>query len=747
MFTRWISRNGQRRALVLTAASILLAGWPRTAAAQVGPELTGFEFAQGILAGCKTTKAEIRLSQPAPAGGVVVSLGSDSPLIALPSAITIKAGTSGRQVNVVTAPVTAETIVVARATLAGRTLYASVRLRPVGVATLTLSRKSVPGGQPVQATATLECAAPGPIEVELTSDNPKAVAAVPSKVTVPVGQKSVTFNIVTSGVEFNTLQTLEATAAGVSKGRVLTTTVPAPNPAALCGADDSVVVANGAGGIRTTAAGLFSCKWKKSNLTVSFMDGDAMQQDKVRMLVNLWTAATGYTFDFSFAGDTGADVVISFMADHLKMSWSRMGSCSSTQVGPVTMRLLGITSSVGISRVEQRTVLHQFGHALGLVNENQSPALEARWNAEYLYNIAPDGTPAEKLAYINREYLYRTKALNYTVFDPYSIMKAPLEAAMFTNAPELLAKYPDLLRENFDLSFMDTHFVSTWRTSGWDGYTGPEDQYLIGNWDGGTSGFGVKGDRPAVRRGNEILFSLNKDGVHDFVQKYGNHTDRWIAGDWDGDGRDTLAVIRGNCVYYDNNNDNQHDRVQCYGFHGSKYLVGDWNGDGQDNIAVVDGNCVNMDFNFDSTHDLRQCYGTVGDTYLVGDWNGDRRDNLAVLRGNCVYKDFNFDGAGDVVQCYGNAGDIYLVGDWNGDGVDNLASLRGNCLLMDHNNDGAHDEVQCYGNGPSSSWIWAADTRRHQLMDPAGFPLNRPRIQPVERDDRRIHVAPRRDVA
>jgi hypothetical protein len=574
------------------------------------------------------------------------------------------------------------------------------------------------------------------------------VAAVPSKLAVPAGKKSVTFSVVTSGVAFDTQQALEAAAGGVSKRRALTTTVPVPNPAAMCGADDSVVVANGPDRIRTTAAGLFSCKWKKSNLSVSFMDGDAMQQDKVSALADLWAAATGYTFDFSFAGDTGADVVISFVADETGLNWSYIGSCKNPSKGPISMRLPSVGSMPGISTEEQRTVLHEFGHAIGLIHEHQNPALEAVWNVDYLRSTAPGDTPDKRSKFVNDNYLSRPQTLNYTAFDTRSIMKYTLSPEMFKNAAELVAKYgTDLLRWNFELSFMDTHFVSTWRTSGWDDYVGPEDQYLIGNWDGGKSGFGVKGDRPAVRRGNEILFSYNRDGVHDFVQTYGNHTDRWIAGDWDGDGRDTLAVIRGNCVYYDNNNDNRHELVQCYGHHGSKYLVGDWNGDGRDNIAVVDGNCVNMDFNYDDTYDLRQCYGSVGEIYLVGDWNGDRRDNLAVLRGNCVLKDINFDGAADFTQCYGNHGDSYLVGDWNGDGIDNLAVLRGNCLYMDHNNDAAHDEVHCYGNGPSLFWIWTADTRQHQLLDPAALPLDRRGSQPGYLDDRRIYAVLRRDAA
>ena len=181
--------------------------------------------------------------------------------------------------------------------------------------------------------------------------------------------------------------------------------------------------------------------------------------------------------------------------------------------------------------------------------------------------------------------------------------------------------------------------------------------------------------------------------------------DEYLAGDWDGNGKDNIAVRRGNRILMDYDYDNNHNFIQTYGNGNTEdeYLVGDWDGDGKDNIAVRRGNEILMDYDYDGNHNFIQTYGNgnAEDEYLVGDWDGDCKDNIAVRRGNSILMDFNFDGDPDLIQTYGN-GDIedeYLVGDWDGDGKDNIAVRRGNRILMDYDYDGNHNQVQAYGNG------------------------------------------------
>ena len=58
-------------------------------------------------------------------------------------------------------------------------------------------------------------------------------------------------------------------------------------------------------------------------------------------------------------------------------------------------------------------------------------------------------------------------------------------------------------------------------------------------------------------------------------------------GDWDGDGKDTLAVRRGNIYYVRNSlTTGRADTQITYGNPGDQVLVGDWDGDGKDTFGV-----------------------------------------------------------------------------------------------------------------------------------------------------------------
>jgi hypothetical protein len=63
---------------------------------------------------------------------------------------------------------------------------------------------------------------------------------------------------------------------------------------------------------------------------------------------------------------------------------------------------------------------------------------------------------------------------------------------------------------------------------------------LVGRWSAAQAG-----DTLAVRRGNTyfLRYALSS-GTADRVVAYGDPTDTAFAGDWDGDGIDTLGVRR-----------------------------------------------------------------------------------------------------------------------------------------------------------------------------------------------------------
>src|SRR5690606_24159423 len=112
----------------------------------------------------------------------------------------------------------------------------------------------------------------------------------------------------------------------------------------------------------------------------------------------------------------------------------------------------------------------------------------------------------------------------------------------------------------------------------------------------------------------------------------GNRNVEYYVGDWDGDGKDTLALRRGNKFYvYNVNATGAKVWIAHYGKKGDEVLVGDWDGDGKDSFAVRRGNTFHVK-NRITSGDADQVihYGRRGDQVLVGDWNGDRRDTFAV---------------------------------------------------------------------------------------------------------------------
>jgi hypothetical protein len=68
---------------------------------------------------------------------------------------------------------------------------------------------------------------------------------------------------------------------------------------------------------------------------------------------------------------------------------------------------------------------------------------------------------------------------------------------------------------------------------------------------------------------------------------YGRATDTVLVGDWDGDGKDTLAVRRGNTYYIKNSlAGGVADQTVIYGRATDTVLVGDWDGNGTSTLGV-----------------------------------------------------------------------------------------------------------------------------------------------------------------
>ncbi|KAF2026124.1 zincin [Setomelanomma holmii] len=111
-----------------------------------------------------------------------------------------------------------------------------------------------------------------------------------------------------------------------------------------------------------------------SVLHIGFIGGDDWQKDQVKKFSVEWTKYTniGFNFDTTSRGTSSYDILISFGKDG--GSWSQLGTISHDEVraGNASMNFGWITPDHREDVIRQ-TILHEFGHSLGLTHMHQNP--------------------------------------------------------------------------------------------------------------------------------------------------------------------------------------------------------------------------------------------------------------------------------------------------------------------------------------------------------------------------------------
>ncbi|MGH2795954.1 MAG: hypothetical protein ACRDKG_16810, partial [Actinomycetota bacterium] len=67
----------------------------------------------------------------------------------------------------------------------------------------------------------------------------------------------------------------------------------------------------------------------------------------------------------------------------------------------------------------------------------------------------------------------------------------------------------------------------------------------------------------------------------------GSSTDIPIAGDWDGDGKDTPGLVRANRWYLNEGYDGIAETNFAYGNATDAHIAGDWDGSGSSTVGIV----------------------------------------------------------------------------------------------------------------------------------------------------------------
>ncbi|MDW8217865.1 MAG: FG-GAP-like repeat-containing protein, partial [Acidobacteriota bacterium] len=200
-----------------------------------------------------------------------------------------------------------------------------------------------------------------------------------------------------------------------------------------------------------------------------------------------------------------------------------------------------------------------------------------------------------------------------------------------------------------------------------------------------------------------LLRQANTAGPPDIAVGLGQPGDLPVVGDWDGDGRTTVALFRnGQFLIRNENASGASVTTVVFGQTGDLPLAGDWTGKGFDSIGVFRrGVFLLRNSNTAGNPDIVVNYGLPTDLPVVGDLGRQRPNHHRRVRpstGFFFLRDENTSGNADVSFFYGLADDLPVVGDWDGDGVTTIGVFRrGTFFLRNTNTAGFADLAVAFG--------------------------------------------------
>jgi len=197
---------------------------------------------------------------------------------------------------------------------------------------------------------------------------------------------------------------------------------------------------------------LKTCFWENGKiLKIRFLDGSESIWKKVIQYARIWEEHANIHFDFVQNGN--AEIRISFQSN--MGSWSYVGTdnLNITDQSQPTMNFGWFDSSTPEEEFS-RTILHEFGHALGCIHEHQSPAIALDWNKPKVYEEMKKSQNWSKEQVDHNVFKkYDAGIITNSVYDPTSIMHYPYPKEFFLSGNET--------PWNTELSKTDIEFISS----------------------------------------------------------------------------------------------------------------------------------------------------------------------------------------------------------------------------------------------------------------------------------------------
>lgn len=196
-------------------------------------------------------------------------------------------------------------------------------------------------------------------------------------------------------------------------------------------------------------------RWKPGRtLKIRFLDGDSALQQRVAKAAKEWMNHAHIVFDFG--SHANPEIRVAFVQGD--GSWSALGTDALVeQWFPKTEATMnfGWLRPTSTDTEVASVVLHEFGHALGLIHEHQAPGAAIAWNKELIYRQLGGPPNSWPRATVDHNVFNRMAAteINSSNYDKSSIMHYFFPKEWTTDGT--------VFKENDVLSGTDKAFIKT----------------------------------------------------------------------------------------------------------------------------------------------------------------------------------------------------------------------------------------------------------------------------------------------